>query len=278
METWYGPCFIHIANLFTHSERHIMKLTLKKLVLAAAIAFPVVAMAGPGLAGTAHDFTTAVATITGGPAPNGAATVGLCTYCHTPHSALSTSLLWNHNPSAVTAFSWDETATAGGTSYATAYKGPSVKCLSCHDGSVAIGDVALYNEKKPAALNNKVISGMYQIGAGGVMNGNHPIAMPYPYQGAQNTYNGKTTGTNVVTGEFVAAPVANAFAMVKLYNDSTGLSGTISGGAAVGKSGIECSSCHDVHNKQSTEDFFLRGKMAGSTAADGYLCAQCHIK
>lgn len=260
----------------------------KGLVVGIAMALPLLAQAatpGAGLFNTRHDFAQQakyMATQTDGagglnPITN---SVGLCSYCHTPHSAISTSLLWNHNLSAAT-FTWDETATTGGTEYATitpAYKGPSVKCLSCHDGSVAIGDVALYMED-PNVWNTYKITGGAQMGAkngvAGAMGGNHPIAMPYPFGQAANTYNTKTTGSAVVLTEFVAAPENTNGTKVKLYNQT---GSTIVAGGSGTSSGIECSSCHDVHNKQSVEDLFLRGKIAGSKAADGYLCLQCHIK
>lgn len=42
------------------------------------------------------------------------------------------------------------------------------------------------------------------------------------------------------------------------------------------KTGIECSSCHDPHNKASVDEFFLRGELKGSTSA--YICLKGHIK
>ncbi len=55
-------------------------------------------------------------------------TVGACTFCHTPHRAIQTRLLWNHTLSANT-FSWEAGATTtGGTTLptiATSWEGPS---------------------------------------------------------------------------------------------------------------------------------------------------------
>jgi hypothetical protein len=257
----------------------------KALVVGLALTGPVVAMAatpGAGILGTRHDFATRaeyMATQTDGHGVLVPATdsVGQCSYCHTPHSAISTSLLWNHTLSGST-FTWDEATTTGGTAYASlapSYKGPTVKCLSCHDGSVAIGDVALYMEG-PGNFNTFKITGGPQIGSGGSMKGNHPVGMAYPYGQAVNTYNSTTTGPNVALTEFQADPtVATANAKIKLYNNT---GGNITGGAATGTSGLECSTCHDPHNKQTTDDLFLRGKLAGSTQAGGYICLQCHIK
>ena len=252
----------------------VLKTALAVLVIAPALAWAVTP--GTGLSGTPHDFTPTNLD------PMGVNTteVGVCTYCHTPHKALSTLLLWNHTLSSNT-FSWDATKTTAGTDFPSiaggTYKGPTAKCLSCHDGSVAIGDIAWF--KGAPATNNPWKIGndgpaplITKVQGGGDMSGNHPVAMPYALGNAANTYNGSTSGSGLVLTEWVANPAAP----IRLFNDDG--TGVISAGAVAGKTGIECSSCHDPHNKAATEDYFLRGKLTGSTAASGYLCLQCHIK
>ena len=101
------------------------------LAILILLALPAAAQApGTGLRGTRHDFS-------GFGSPGS----GLCTYCHTPHRAASTSLLWNHRLSP-NVFQWDVPSTTAGTPFPTfrgdTYQGPTTKCLSCHDGSVAI--------------------------------------------------------------------------------------------------------------------------------------------
>jgi hypothetical protein len=241
---------------------------------------------GEGLKATPHDFTS---THDGDPAA-ATAGVGLCTFCHTPHRAITTQLLWNHTLS-VNNFSWDIPATTAGTTFATfkgdTYKGASAKCLSCHDGTVAIGDVNWFMEASPtgaSALNmmkhNTPGDEMQIATATGSMAGNHPVAMPFPFNNTANTYNGVTNGANLQTGEWQSDPW-NAGAgtngtKVRLFNDDG--AGNITAGPVATKTGIECSSCHDPHNKASVDDLFLRGKMTGSDAASGYLCLQCHNK
>jgi len=241
------------------------------LVLALIALLPVIARGAPapgaGIAGTAHDFYAGTFLTN--------TTIGECTFCHTPHKALQTALLWNHTLSSAT-FKWDDTTTTAGTTYPTiagaTYKGPTAKCLSCHDGSVAVGDVAWFDEKAQVVDATKITDATHQVGAGvgNNMAGNHPVAMPYPYNNLANKYNGSTTGSAATLTEWQATPVTP----VKLYNDDG--SGNISGGPAAGKSGIECSSCHDPHNKASTGDMFLRGTLNGNTTA--YICLKCHIK
>ena len=242
---------------------------IKFLFFIAVIALPpVVAWGftpGAGISGTPHDFSSS-----GGG-------VGLCTFCHTPHKALSTSLLWNHKLSTNT-FSWDDASTTAGTKYPTfkgdTYKGPTAKCLSCHDGSVAVGDINWWNEGTPGAPLDNTKHGAgdaANVGLNGSMTGNHPVAMPYPYLTAKNTYNGSTTGAGYTSNEWQNDPQT---LNIRLYSDDG--AGTITAGAVATKTGIECSSCHDPHNKASIDDLFLRGNMKGSDTS--YICLKCHIK
>jgi len=294
-----------------------MKVQNIALVAAMLVSGSVLAsVGGTGIKGTRHDFANRTnflgSQVTN---PGVANQVGLCSFCHTPHSAQSTALLWNKSMSTNT-FKWDDaTVTTGGTNFSTmapGYKGATVKCLACHDGSVAVGDVSMYKGKvnpsvntfkvgqQPDNFDGKTWAGtdarpQYVIGSSGLMNGTHPVGMPYPLGNAVNTYNGVTNGTEVALQEFVANPHTatgaakgggtavtptsagggTANALIKLYNDTgTG----IVAGTAPGKSGMECSTCHDPHNKQTTDDWLLRGKAQGSTVEDGYICVQCHIK
>lgn len=243
-------------------------LMLTTLALAPALAF---AAGGTGLSGTAHDFS-------GKTASTGFAT-GLCTFCHTPHRATATQLLWNHALSGST-FSWDAATTTAGTSFpifkGDTYTGPSAKCLSCHDGTVAVGDIAWFGQGKPAPVDTTQLTwpDPSNVGAtGGIagsMKGNHPVAMPYPYGQTPNTYNGVTTGPGATLGDWQSTPLAP----IRVFNDDG--SGNISAGAIAGKTGIECSSCHDPHNKASVDNLFLRGTMTGSDT--NYICLKCHIK
>jgi hypothetical protein len=228
---------------------------------------PAVAFAAPGdgIDGTAHDFAGI-----GNPA------TGLCTFCHTPHKAQSTLLVWNHTLS-TNNFAWDEPVTTAGTQFpefsGETYKGPTAKCLSCHDGSVAVGDIGWWNGGDPGSLLNFTIGpGALQIGGGGDMSGNHPVAMPIPYQNAPSTYNGTTTGPGVTLADWKADPTTSG---IRLFNDDGG--GTISAGPIAGQTGIECSSCHDAHNGANVQGpWFLLGELGGD--GPDYICIKCHTK
>ena len=252
---------------------------------------------GAGLLGTVHDFAGANGLSGFGGTAN-TQPVGECTFCHTPHRALSTTLLWNHSYSGST-YEWDVTSTTAGTNYPvfsdTSWNGPSAKCLSCHDGTVAIGQVNWFDSAfgnvnsgvSPIILNTGSATGLglTTTGLGTAaqstsLSGVHPVAMPYPYGGVRNTYNNVTTGTEFYPSQWQTPPLGNVRlwqqngSTVSLgYNGSTGAtSPTLAANA-----GIECTSCHDVHNKLTVEAAHL---LVGQLYGDGptYLCNMCHVK
>ena len=246
--------------------KSIRKLHFKWILLLAV--GPPVALAAPGdgLTGTGHDF-----------AGLGTPATGLCTFCHTPHKAQSQALLWNHDLS-TNNFTWTETATTAGTTYPSfvgnTYNGSTAKCLSCHDGSVAVGDIGWWDAQVPVNLDTTLHdTDEFNIAStGGSMDGNHPVAMPFPFNNVASTYNGQLTGAGIVLADWKADPQT---AGIRLFTDDG--SGGISAGATAGQTGIECSSCHDPHNGAAVQgDYLLRGLLGGSTA--DYICIKCHTK
>jgi hypothetical protein len=236
---------------------------------------------GGGFAASPHDFSNKGSVGDGGKAS------GACTFCHTPHRAIQTRLLWNHKLSTQT-YTWDTAATVGGTPMPTIdqnWTGPSKFCLSCHDGTVAIGDIAWFNKvANPAMDNTKHDTDDYLItyDLTGSMRGNHPVAFPYPYfNSVGSTYNGVTTGANVVKKDFSLDPTQYG---IRLFTDP-GAGGTVVAGPTAAKTGIECTSCHGVHNEQGIvwDIRLLRGKISGNLTADAgshdtYICLKCHTR
>lgn len=250
-----------------------------------------------GIVASPHDFTSST---------NGAVqtdpNASICIFCHIQHrpgsaapSTGSTRLLWNHKLSSQS-FSWsDTTKTQGGTTLPTnlgSWAGSSKNCLSCHDGTVSVGDV--YRGSFPASSfvggtayangtgtvpnwtgsavdsSGKATASYLKIGATGDMKGNHPVGIPYPYQQASSTYNGITTGTSVDLTDYVAQPVN-----VKLFTNSAG---DVLQGAQAGLTGIECASCHDAHNKHTKDSRLLRDFYTASGGQPSQLCLDCHNK
>ena len=77
----------------------------RALVCAIAIALPGAAW-GQGIRNSAHDLsnTSGTTTVKNQEAQHNQ----ICIYCHTPHHAQSTQLLWNHSPSRIVAMSFCE--------------------------------------------------------------------------------------------------------------------------------------------------------------------------
>lgn len=260
----------------------ITALAVAALVL--AVKAPLWAGEGPGggLQGTIHDFAT------GGWSTYNTQTVGECTFCHTPHGAPSSGLLWNHQLSTNT-YHEDIPYTTAGTNYPTfadnAWQGPTAKCLSCHDGTVTVGSLNWFNSgygganyKQTININPKTAH-LQGLVANGTMTGIHPVAMPYPWGGAPSTYNGSTTGGALMPAQWNSPPLGNVrlyeqkgTAVVLGYNGVNGYKDA----AISGNAGIECSSCHDPHNKITVDENFLVGKTTGSD--NTYLCNLCHVK
>jgi hypothetical protein len=225
---------------------------------------------GTGIAGTPHDFAGLTA---------GNTQTGACTFCHTPHKASGTFLAWNHTlPN--TGYTWsDYTVTSGGTPLPTIqakWQGPTKFCLSCHDGSVAIGDIGWFNGRSwtgAQAIDDKKLGGGDQFQISKFMNdmiGNHPVAAPYPYLRSLNTYNGVTTGPRVTLTDFNPDPTALG---IRLFRNPSGQE--VTAGASPGMTGIECTSCHGVHNEKGVvvDKPLLRGTKDSGAAN---ICKKCH--
>ncbi len=105
----------------------------------------------------------------------------------------------------------------------------SLTCLSCHEGSVAIGQTlnSATSLLSGGTATMIVDTGMMKIGTN--LNDDHPVAITYPTAG--------------VSGKFPAG-TATGVASFTLYS-----------------SRIECATCHDPHD--DTEGNFLRTPAAG---------------
>ncbi len=220
-------------------------------------------MPGAGIAGSPHDFSGIAA---------GDTTTGACTFCHTPHRGSGTFLGWNHTlPN--TGYTWsDYTVTSGGTPVPvieSTWQGPTKFCLSCHDGSVAVGDIGWFNGRSwtgAVALDSKRLSPVTMAD----MIGNHPVAAPYPYLQSPNTYNGVTTGARVALTTFNPDPTALG---IRLFRNPGGQE--VLAGPSAGQTGIECTSCHGAHNERGivVDKPLLRGTNEGGV---NNLCKKCH--
>ena len=214
-------------------------IALSILMLAGLSSIAMAAGAGAGIAGSPHDFSAR--------AWNNGGAGEICVVCHTPHNAQNTQgLIWNHAFSAATYTMYDSTISSTLDGVVDPQPSGIAKlCLSCHDGTVAIdafGGGAGGAEMIPAYAEIPA-----QLdGTNEDLRATHPVSI---------TYNDAVDiGLNVAA----VTPI--------------GTSGFISDVLDAGK--VQCSSCHDVHDRESVSGTaLLRVSNVGSA-----LCLTCHYK
>jgi predicted CXXCH cytochrome family protein len=251
---------------------------------AVAILLPLAVTAATGIRNSRHDLSASSGTA----GPKSATNTQLCIFCHTPHKAMSTTLLWNHTLTSQNPTWQDATKTSKGTPLPTTLNVGTKRCLSCHDGSTAIGDVGNAGNGAAGIIAvtgtdvdsvGKLTNANFQIGASGNLSGTHPVGIAYP--GSTGNYYGNVTGvSNAAAGGYypsINTGCANAGlfcttaaaadgadgSKVKIFQD-TGTGGGI---------GIECGSCHDTHNQYGNPNLTV----VDNTNASG-LCRSCHNK
>ncbi len=164
-----------------------------------------------------------------------------CTFCHAPHSGLGgITPLWNQTLS-----TQSYTPYSSSTYHETGNTQPTLGltsslCLSCHDGTVAVG--------KSAAYGQLPMAGSWKLGDsfGTTLTGSHPFSLVLPLKDAANLQ-----ASLVASGK--TADPTNA---VKLVNGN-----------------IECTSCHDPHVQnidKIAQNFLVRD------SSNGQMCLACH--
>jgi predicted CXXCH cytochrome family protein len=205
-----------------------MKRSLFAAIALLLLALPVCA----GLATSKHNLSV------GGPGTVKAASeTQSCVFCHAPHNASPVAPLWNRNNPGASYTPYTSSTSIARPGQPT---GASLNCLSCHDGTIALGDV----------LNRSTRIGM----AGGVttmpagssklgtdLSDDHPISFAY-------------TATLAASRGELANP-ATLTGKVKL--DAGGQ--------------LQCTSCHDPHDDTN-------GKFLVVSNQASALCQTCHIK
>ena len=122
-----------------------------------------------GIIGTKHDLSK------NGPPPYNAQDEDrICVFCHTPHNALSQTPLWNRDLSGQ-----NYTPYVSSTMTATIEQptGPSRLCLSCHDGTLALGNVRVPQGGITMQSPDLKITGYSNIGLS--LEKSHPFSFEY---------------------------------------------------------------------------------------------------
>jgi predicted CXXCH cytochrome family protein len=161
-----------------------------------------------------------------------------CAYCHAPHSGLNRGL-WNQKltTQSYTTYSSD---TEKNLSVQPTLGADSNKCLSCHDGTVAVGATVAYGQVTTRGS-------MYSTDVfGSNLQSSHPFSMTLPLK------------DNI--------DLAASLAATGKTSDPTGAVRLIQGN-------VECSSCHNPHVQAKdpvSQNFLVKD------SSSGQLCLACH--
>ena len=159
----------------------------------------------------------------------------VCMFCHTPHRGTGETPLWNHTLSGTTYKLYESSTTKATIGQPT---GASKLCLSCHDGTVALGMV----NSRPTAIQMR--NGITRMPAGPSnlgtdLSDDHPIS--FTYDNALASANGQLRDPGTLRDK------------VRLDHNNQ----------------LQCTSCHDPHNNQYGKFLVLDNR--GSA-----LCVSCH--
>jgi len=164
-----------------------------------------------------------------------------CTFCHAPHSGLGgVTPLWNQTLSKATYTPYSSTTYVERGNTQPTLGVTSSLCLSCHDGTVAVGQSAAYGTLPFTGSMNSVDS------FGTNLSGTHPFSLVLPMKDASNLV------ASLVSQHKTADPTG----AVKLINGN-----------------IECTSCHNPH-VQGTDKIAQKFLVRDSTS--GRMCLACH--
>ncbi len=135
----------------------------------------------------------------------------VCVFCHTPHNSSPADPLWNRQMSGANYINYDSTTLFAAPGQPT---GQSRLCLSCHDGTVALGSFLNAPSGQTNDLQSTLLTGRGSLGTD--LSDDHPIS--FLYDAALQGANGK-----LVHPAGIDLPLEDGQ--------------------------VQCTSCHDPHEK-----------------------------
>jgi len=162
----------------------------------------------------------------------------ICVFCHTPHRARTTSgVLWNREDSTAAYTQYQSSSLRAIVGQPT---GASKLCLSCHDGTIALGELVSRQTEIPFAGGIRFLpDGDSKLGTD--LSDDHPVS--FVYDEALAIQNGELASPSTLTNT-----------------------------VRLDKSGeLQCTSCHDPHD-DSLGKFLVRPNKFSE------LCVTCHTR
>jgi predicted CXXCH cytochrome family protein len=158
----------------------------------------------------------------------------MCIFCHTPHTPAKQAGLWNRYESGTTFIPYKSSTAKANVGQPT---GASRLCLSCHDGTVALGKIR--SRSGEIAMRNGPmarVTGRANLGTD--LSDDHPISFRYD------------AALAAADGQLNRPPVSG-----RVHLDGNGE--------------LQCTTCHDPHKDQN-EKFLVMNNTASA------LCVTCH--
>lgn len=293
------------------------------LVCAAVVSGSVLGARISDIRGTKHNLSSAPdlsATPSGGQAPartvKATSETQVCVFCHTPHGATpNVKPLWNRALSGATytpytSSSLDAQAIEG----VLAQPGGSSKlCLSCHDGTLAIGNVNVLNGAGSDATQGTQSITMSGTGGGGVMapgsgtttgftrfldtdlRNDHPISLTYnkTLTDRDGELRNATLNPIEATWEWVSGGNRILGVRKHLIQGGSGQQKPVlpleKTGSATDAGQVQCATCHDPHIRETdstkgNQKFLRLSRFQEATPSNTYdkdndiICLACHDK
>jgi hypothetical protein len=175
----------------------------------------------------------------------------VCKFCHVPHNAMPSTPLWGHAISTVRYQVPSIRAESGERRAAPQPDGSSKLCLSCHDGTVALGEIV--GKTRPVEFQG---SGRLRPGQRGFLgtdlSGSHPVSIVMPKGGGQQPASDTDMGLK---------PSAAVRADPNIKLDASGK--------------IQCTTCHDPHS----DAYYVEGEVPRFWVKPSVdeVCITCHV-
>ena len=174
----------------------------------------------------------------GTPSPIAGARPDACAYCHAPHSGLNRGL-WNQKLTTQTYTTYTSDTEKNAGTQPTLGRS-SNQCLSCHDGTVAVGNTVAYGQVTTRG------SMFTQDVFGGNMQSSHPFSLVLPLKDT----------VDLAASLAASGKTADTTGAVRLINGN-----------------VECISCHNPHVQAKdpvSRNFLVKD------GSSGQLCLACH--
>lgn len=201
------------------------------LFLTFGLFFPINNIYGGSITTTKHNLSvTGPGTIKSTTEPE------ICIFCHTPHNARSDiPYLWNRSDTTQNYITYESSTLHATVGQPT---GASKLCLSCHDGTIALGALVSRQEEIPFAGGIRFMpEGQTKLGTD--LSDDHPVSFVYD------------SALAIANGELLDPSVLPPAVMLDNNNQ------------------LQCTACHDPHSDTYGQFLVMQNIYSG-------LCTACH--